>query len=74
MQIQTVISPTGELRLPVNLPHGTPVTVVLIQPVVVTPLMPRKMRQPLKFGRYPVGLVDDTFTFRREDIYARDHS
>ena len=71
MQTQAIISATGELtlRIPVSLPPGTPVMVFMI---MATPPAPRKMGQPLKWGRYPVGLVDDTFTFRREDIYARD--
>jgi hypothetical protein len=75
MQTQAIINnATGELtlRLPVSFPPGTPVMVVMIQPVMTTVSAPRKARQPLKFGRYPVGLVDDTFTFRREELYARD--
>ena len=27
-------------------------------------------RNPLQFRAYPVGLQDDAFTFRREDIYG----
>ncbi len=27
------------------------------------------MRVPLNFSAYPVGLIADDFTFRREDIY-----
>jgi hypothetical protein len=27
-------------------------------------------RLPLKFSAYPVGLVKESFTFRREDLYV----
>jgi len=71
-QTQAVISATGELtvRLPPSFPPGTTVTVVMI---MATAPAPSKTLQPLKLGRYPVGLVDETFTFRREEIYARDN-
>jgi hypothetical protein len=29
-------------------------------------------RLPLKFSAYPVGLVKESFTFRREDLYGND--
>jgi len=29
-----------------------------------------KARKPLRLRTYPVGLQDDAFTFRREDLYA----
>lgn len=29
-------------------------------------------REPLQFSAYPVGLVSDAFTFRREDLYEDD--
>lgn len=29
-------------------------------------------RRPLQFSTYPVGLVSDDFTFRREDLYDGD--
>lgn len=29
-----------------------------------------KARKPLRLRAYPVGLQDDAFTFRREDLYA----
>lgn len=71
-QTQAVISATGELtvRLPPSFPPGTPVMVFMI--MATTPVL-RKTAQPLKLGRYPVGLVDETCTFRREDIYTRDN-
>jgi hypothetical protein len=34
------------------------------QPIV------REKRPPLKFSAYPVGLVSEEMTFRREDIYG----
>jgi hypothetical protein len=29
-----------------------------------------KERPPLRFSAYPVGLLSDAFTFRREDLYG----
>lgn len=32
----------------------------------------RRQAQPLRFAAHPVGLISDSFTFRREDIYDDD--
>lgn len=32
----------------------------------------KREREPLRFSAYPVGLIADDFTFRREDLYDDD--
>ena len=52
--------------LPVELPPGKHRVVVVIEE---KPIGKRK-RSPLKLSAYPVSLVDEELTFRREDLYG----
>ncbi|WP_414584187.1 hypothetical protein [Scytonema sp. PCC 10023] len=56
------------LQLPSDIPAGEHQVVVVIneKPLVEKPQIKEK-RTPLKFSAYPVGLVSETVTFRRED-------
>ena len=71
IETNAVVTRTGTLviQLQTDIPPGTHPVVLVINPQ--SP--PKKPAKPLKFGRYAVGLVDNDFTFRREDLYARDH-
>ncbi len=42
--------------------------VVVIDEKTIT----KEKRSPLKFSAYPVGLVSESLTFPREDLYAND--
>jgi hypothetical protein len=56
------------LQLPSDIPPGEHQVVVVIdeKPLVEKPETKEK-RTPLKFSAYPVGLISETVTFRRED-------
>ncbi|KAB8315540.1 hypothetical protein SD81_029575 [Tolypothrix campylonemoides VB511288] len=56
------------LQLPPDIPAGEHQIVVVIdeKPLVEKPQTKDKPT-PLKFSAYPVGLVSETVTFRRED-------
>lgn len=56
------------LTLPSTIPAGEYQVVLVIDEQPVT----EKKRSPLRFAAYPVGLVSESFTFRREDLYAND--
>ncbi len=70
VEMKAVIGPDRKIvvQLPPDISPGEHQLVIVIeeQPVV------EKERSPLQFSAYPVGLVSDTFTFRREDIYDDD--
>jgi hypothetical protein len=53
------------LQVPVDIPPGEHQAVLVIDERPI----PKKKRPPLKFSAYPVGLVSENFTFRREDLY-----
>lgn len=56
------------VQLPPDIPPGEHQIVVVIDDKPVT----KQKRTPLKFSSYPVGLVSESCTFRREDLYAND--
>ncbi|KOP23487.1 hypothetical protein AMR41_26015 [Hapalosiphon sp. MRB220] len=70
--ITTIGTVTADGKLTVQLPPDIPVgehqVVVVIDEKPVT----KEKRSPLKFSAYPVGLVSQSLTFRREDLYAND--
>ncbi|NMG22108.1 hypothetical protein [Brasilonema bromeliae] len=61
------------VQLPPDIPAGEHKLVVVIdeKPLVEKQIIKEK-RPPLKFSAYPVGLVSESLTFRREDLYAND--
>jgi hypothetical protein len=69
-ETQAVVSATGAMmiQLQTNIPQGIHPVVLVINPQP----NPSKRTPSLKFGRYAVGLINNDFTFRREDLYARD--
>jgi hypothetical protein len=60
----------GKLVVPVppDIPPGEHRVVVVIE---AAPAAPPK-REPLRFSNYDVGIIDPTFSFRREDLYGDD--
>ena len=68
IETTVLVTPEGTvtLQLPEDIPPGEHRIVVVIdeQPIV------REKRPPLKFSAYPVGLVVDAVTLRREYLYG----
>jgi hypothetical protein len=52
--------------LPADIPPGPHRVVVVIEE---TPAAPRE-REPMRFMTTDVGIVDPSFTYRREDLYG----
>ncbi|MFK0731654.1 MAG: hypothetical protein HEQ35_20915 [Gloeotrichia echinulata IR180] len=73
--IETIATVTKDgqitLQLPADIPEGEHKVVIVIdeQPLSEKRASQEK-RLPLKFSAYPVGLISENMTFRREDIYA----
>lgn len=72
--IETIATVTADgkitIQLPVDISSGEHRVVVVIDE---KPLLEIEEKQlPLKFSAYPVGLVSENITFRREDLYAND--
>jgi hypothetical protein len=70
--IEIVVNVTPERQITVQLPPDIPageyqVVIVLNESVKSEELVAKKF----KCSAYPVGLVADNFTFRREDLYGR---
>lgn len=65
-----VIGPDHKLtvQLPSDFPTGEHRIVMTIEEKPLN----KGRRSPLQFSSYPVGLVSDAFTFRREDLYGDD--
>ncbi|OUL33276.1 hypothetical protein [Nostoc sp. 106C] len=75
--IETIATVTKDgkitLQLLLDIPEGEHKVVIVIDETPVTEKIKRtEKRLPLKFSAYPVGLVSENITFRREDIYADD--
>ncbi|MBD0361457.1 MAG: hypothetical protein ICV55_01495 [Coleofasciculus sp. C3-bin4] len=66
--IETTVTVTADgkvtLQLPPDIPPGEHKIVLVIDEQSVADWK----RLPLKFSAYPVGLVKESFTFRREDL------
>ncbi|MEA5576588.1 hypothetical protein [Anabaena sp. UHCC 0451] len=74
--IETVVNVTSERQITVQLPPDIPtgeydIVIVINESVKSEKLAGEKKIKTLKFSAYPVGLVADNFTFRREDLYDR---
>ncbi len=59
---------TLTVQLPADIPPGVRAVVVVLE----DPAEVHKQLAPLEFSPYPVGPVDSTCTYRREDIYGDD--
>ena len=60
-------------HLPLNIPEGEHEVVIVIDETSLAQKQEKKEKKaPLKFSAYPVGLVSESLTFRREDLYAND--
>ena len=73
--IQTIATVTADgkitLQLSADIPPGEHQVVVIIDEMPLQEKAQTKEKpQPLKFSAYPVGLVSEGVTFRREDLYA----
>lgn len=68
--IETTATVTADgmllIPLPSSIPEGEHRVVVVIEEKRVSPTK----RMPLRFSAYPARLYDDSFTFRREDLYG----
>ncbi|MTJ49066.1 hypothetical protein [Dolichospermum sp. UHCC 0259] len=74
--IETVVNVTPERQITVQLPPDIPageyqVVIVLNESVKPGQLATKNQAKRFKFSAYPVGLIVDNFTFRREDLYDR---
>ena len=72
IETNALVTEDGKLivPMPADIAPGEHRVVIVIeeQPTVIL----EKKRVPLKFSAYPVGLIDETFTFRREELYDTD--
>jgi hypothetical protein len=74
--IETVVNVTPNRQIIVQLPPDIPVgeyqvVIVINESVKSEELAAKNKPKTLKSSAYPVGLVADNFTFRREDLYDR---
>ncbi|WP_066381258.1 MULTISPECIES: hypothetical protein [unclassified Anabaena] len=75
--IETIatVSKDGKMtaQLPIDIAEGEHQVVIVIDEQSLTETAENKpKRPPLKFSAYPVGLVSENLTFRREDLYGND--
>ncbi|MCC5616224.1 hypothetical protein LC605_14340 [Nostoc sp. CHAB 5836] len=75
--IETIATITKDGKItaqsPLDIPEGEHQVVIVIDEKPLTEKAKSKeKRPPLKFSAYPVGLVSESLTFRREDLYAND--
>ena len=76
IQVRGTVQQDGTLvlKLPVGVSPGVHEMVVVLpfdmQPPATLPGNGVQAKRPLVFHTYPVGLVDDWFTFHREDLYG----
>jgi len=68
IETTVLVTPEGTLTLqvPEDIPPGEHRIVVVIDEQPIS----KKQQPPLKFSAYPVGLVAEDMTFRREDLYG----
>ncbi len=70
VEVTITVSEDGTIELegPADLSPGKHQALL----VVDEPAAPRIRREPLRLKTYPAGLVSESDTFRREDIYGDD--
>jgi hypothetical protein len=70
-----IVSKDGKItaQLPLDIPEGEhQVVIVIDEKLLIEETKKKEKKAPLKFSAYPVGLVSESLTFRREDLYAND--
>ncbi|MEH2125773.1 hypothetical protein [Nostoc sp.] len=70
-----IVTKDGKItaQLPLDIPEGEhQVVIVIDEKPLAEEAETEKKKAPLKFSAYPVGLVSESLTFRREDLYAND--
>lgn len=70
--IATTATVTADGKITVQLPPDIPAGEHEVVVVVNEKLGDKEKRRSLKFSAYPVGLISESVTFRREDLYAND--
>ncbi|MEH1819409.1 MAG: hypothetical protein V7L31_10080 [Nostoc sp.] len=75
--IETIATVTKDgkitAQLPLDIPEGEHQVVIVIDEKPLAEKAENKEKKaPLKFSTYPVGLVSESLTFRREDLYTND--
>ncbi len=75
--IETIATVTKDgkitAQLPLDIPEGEHQVVIVIDEKPLAEKAENKEKKaPFKFSAYPVGLVSESLTFRREDLYAND--
>ncbi len=76
IQLRGIVQEDGTvvLKLPANVSPGEHEMVLVLpqeaQQAEGVQTNGVKARKPLRLRAYPIGLQDDAFTFRREDLYA----
>ncbi|MEH2378302.1 MAG: hypothetical protein V7K27_05260 [Nostoc sp.] len=75
--IETIATVTKDgkitAQLPLDIPEGEhQVVIVIDEKLLVEKVESKENKMLFKFSAYPVGLVSESLTFRREDLYAND--
>ncbi len=75
--IETIATVTKDGKMTAQLPPDISegehqVVIVIDEKPLVEKAKSKEKRPPLQFSAYPVGLVSESLTFRREDLYAND--
>ncbi|MBR8834929.1 MAG: hypothetical protein DSM106950_13055 [Stigonema ocellatum SAG 48.90 = DSM 106950] len=78
--IETIATVTVDGKIILQLPQLPPgilagehqVVVVIDEKPLGKKTQTEEKRSRLKFSAYPIGLVSESITFRREDLYAND--
>ncbi|MBW4426851.1 MAG: hypothetical protein KME50_20980 [Nostoc desertorum CM1-VF14] len=75
IEIIATVTKYGKItaQLPLDIAEGEHQVVIVIDEKLLTEETENKEKKaPLKFSAYPVGLVSESLTFRKEDLYAND--
>jgi len=75
--IETIATVTKDgkitAQLPLDIPEGEhQVIIVIDEKPLIQEAEKKEKKARLKFSAYPVGLVSESLTFHREDLYAND--
>ncbi|BAZ48379.1 hypothetical protein NIES4103_09870 [Nostoc sp. NIES-4103] len=75
--IETIATVTKDGKMTAQLPPDISegehqVVIVIDEKPLVEKAKSKEKRPPLKFSAYPVGLVSESLTFRKENLYAND--
>ncbi len=60
---------TVNIKLPLDIELGQYHAVIIIDD---QPIIKKKAKKAIRLPRFDAGLVDEQFTFRREDLYGND--